>query len=633
MKQKLAITLLAALMIVPPACIASEQSASKKLLKAIKLLGDGEYSESIKILDSDDKGLSYIKDYVLYYRASALVKGGEHEKAAETIRRLLKKYPGSPIRQKARLLEIETFQSLEQDKAYALMEGYIREFPDDHETKLLYARRLEEMDKTEDAQKIYLDIYISADQASEKAYELLFIKEFDVSEKLMRAANLVSLHKYADAEPLLEELAIAPSGVDEKRVTRLLARSLFRQKKYKKAIPYLKKLGNRYDTARAYIRSGDRESFHRTVLTMVAHKDKKASKLLIALAEEASRDGEIGMALEYLDDAMEIFPSAKENALWSKGWLYLRTGRTEKAGNIFKRLYRKYRSDRYAYWTARAREMTGEDPVPYYKKVKGNGYYALLAALRNGGLTRKKGLNNHTGKRRNRKLRRADILLDAGLLEDAALELKAASRKSRRSRDLQDIGMRLVMAGDYLAAIRLMDRVPGSKRPEEVMYPLAYWPEVSKEADRSRLDPLLLLSLMREESRFDYEAFSPAGAVGLMQLMPSTAERTARAAGIVLEDSEELFSAETNIVIGAQYFRSLVNEFGSVTPSLAAYNAGEIAVRKWLLRGDYSSYDEFVEDIPYKETREYVKRIMRSYFHYISNNGTDLAQPEELKIL
>jgi soluble lytic murein transglycosylase len=193
--------------------------------------------------------------------------------------------------------------------------------------------------------------------------------------------------------------------------------------------------------------------------------------------------------------------------------------------------------------------------------------------------------------------------------------------------------MRLVMAGDYLAAIRLMDRVPGSKRPEEVMYPLAYWPEVSKEADRSRLDPLLLLSLMREESRFDYEAFSPAGAVGLMQLMPSTAERTARAAGIVLEDSEELFSAETNIVIGAQYFRSLVNEFGSVTPSLAAYNAGEIAVRKWLLRGDYSSYDEFVEDIPYKETREYVKRIMRSYFHYISNNGTDLAQPEELKIL
>jgi tetratricopeptide (TPR) repeat protein len=140
---------------------------------------------------------------------------------------------------------------------------------------------------------------------------------------------------------------------------------------------------------------------------MVAHKDKKASKLLIALAEEASRDGEIGMALEYLDDAMEIFPSAKEDALWSKGWLYLRTGRTEKAGNIFKRLYRKYRSDRYAYWTARAREMTGEDPVPYYKKVKGNGYYALLAALRNGGLTRKKGLNNHTGKRRNRKLRRA----------------------------------------------------------------------------------------------------------------------------------------------------------------------------------------------------------------------------------
>ncbi|HEB02805.1 MAG TPA: tetratricopeptide repeat protein [Nitrospirae bacterium] len=606
---------------------------AETLGKAVEMRLQGKYSSSLRLLRKAERSLPYVKDYILYHRALVHFERGKPGDARKSIRKFLKKYPGSPARQKVRRLELDIALAGDWDKAFPVVETYIREYRDDHETRFLYAGHLEKRGRHEDAQMVYRELYVSAGDFADPSWELVDIKKLSTREKLSRAKNLYSRHYYAQAEPLLEELLVDEQCSCQEKVLRMYAQSLFRQKKYPDAVIYLQGLGDLYDAARAYIRAGDRESFHRTVLTMVAENDKDAPRLLVALAEEARRKGEYDTALEYLDNSLKLFPNEKENALWAKGWLFYRTGRLDKASEAFNLLYRKYKLDKYAYWAARSKERLGLDPSSYYRKVSENGYYSLLAMLRTGKAPKESYSTTRARIKRYRRLRRADILLSEGLLEDAAIELKAVARKTRRYKELLEIGRRLIKAGEYDVAQRLMNRVPGKKRPDDILYPIAHWEEVSQAALKHSIDPFLMLSLMREESLFDTEAFSPAGAMGLMQLMPSTASRTARAAGVVLEDKGELFLADTNIRIGTHYFSGLVRGFGAVTPGIAAYNAGASNVKKWLKEGAYGSYDEFVEDIPYRETREYVKRIMRSYYRYHYNQGLPGSLPKDPGIL
>ena len=622
------------LLMLPQPALAADRSGTGIFGTAVDLIEQGDHKEALRLLGKAERSLPYVRDYIMYHKARAQFAKGSRRDAEKTILELLRRYPGSPVRQRARRLGLDIHVAGDWDKAFIVIESYISEYPKDYETRFFYAERLGMRGREADAQKHYRKIYISAGKLSDSAFLMLEDISLSHDEKLKRAINLSDRHLYPQAEPLLFELILADKEASREKVRRMYAKALFRQKKYSMAIPYLIEQGNRYDTALAYIRSGDRESFHRTVLTMVADKDKDAPRLLVALAEESRRSGEPAKALEYLDNAIKLFPKESEDALWSKGWLFYRSGLTGEAEGLFFSLYREYKEDKYAYWAARAKEQAGGDPGYYFRKISGDGYYSLLAMLRAGDSPSSGGGKGSTHRsKRNRKLRRADILLSEGLYEDAAIELRTVARKTRRYRELLDIGLRMVKAGDYDIAQRLMNRVPGSKRPDEILFPLAYWPTVSEVADSYSMDPYLMLSLMREESLFDTEAFSPAGAIGLMQLMPSTARRAARGAGIELADDGELFLADTNIRIGTHYFSGLVNGFGSVTPGIAAYNAGERVVRQWLDKGGYSSYDEFVEDIPYKETREYVKRIMRSYYRYHSKKDNPATLPEYPGIL
>jgi soluble lytic murein transglycosylase len=588
---------------------------------AVRMIEEGRHGESLKLLKKTERSIPYVRDYILYHTARAELAQGNQRAARKTISNILRKYPGTPMRQQVKRLELDLYLSGDWDKAFPVIESYTSEYGDDNETLLLYSELLERRGQREHSQQILKDIYISTDDFSERAFELLEDRELTELESLKRAKNFYKKHWYSKAEPLLYELLLSDSCPDENIVHRMYAKSLFRQKKYALAAHHLVLLNDLYDAARAYIRSGDRESFHRTVLTMVANNDKNAPRLLVALAEEARRKGESEKAFEYLDNSIKLFPNEKEKALWSKGWLFYRLGQMEESKRIFRSLYRKYKDDKYAYWTARAMERSGEKSSSYLRKVNNNGYYALLVSVKTGKPLKKR--DKFSRKRIYRKLRRADILLSEGLYTEASIELKAVSRKTRNYKELLEIARKMIIAGDFDSAQRLMNRVPERKRPDDILFPLAYWPSVKEAANKHSIDPYLMLSLMREESLFDKEAFSPAGAMGLMQLMPSTAKRMSRPAGVVLKDSKELFSPETNITIGTFYFSKLINDFGSVTPSIAAYNAGENTVRKWLDKGGYSSYDEFVEDIPYRETRNYVKRIMRSYYRYHFNRGFD----------
>jgi soluble lytic murein transglycosylase len=133
----------------------------------------------------------------------------------------------------------------------------------------------------------------------------------------------------------------------------------------------------------------------------------------------------------------------------------------------------------------------------------------------------------------------------------------------------------------------------------------------------------LIAAIIREESQYDWKAVSRVGAIGLMQVMPDTANAVAQRNGFPSITRDDLFDQETNIRIGVYYVQRLLEQFSdNVVQTIAAYNAGPSAVENWMTLHGRRSQDEFVELIPYQETRQYVKRVLRSYREYLRLNAS-----------
>jgi soluble lytic murein transglycosylase len=158
--------------------------------------------------------------------------------------------------------------------------------------------------------------------------------------------------------------------------------------------------------------------------------------------------------------------------------------------------------------------------------------------------------------------------------------------------------------------------LPESEVPEEywqLLFPRPYWNDLVQRANQNGLDPFLVASLIRQESEFNAGAVSPANAYGLMQLIPSTGKQMAKRQGIKHFKTNELLNPEINLQLGTANLREVIDRFGGrVEYALAAYNAGDGPIRQWLASGDYKDVVEFVESIPYTETREYVQAILRN---------------------
>jgi soluble lytic murein transglycosylase len=165
-----------------------------------------------------------------------------------------------------------------------------------------------------------------------------------------------------------------------------------------------------------------------------------------------------------------------------------------------------------------------------------------------------------------------------------------------------------------------------------IAYPAAFRAEVLRWSKAAGVPPDLLQALMREESALDPSVISQAGAVGLTQLMPTTAAAVARRLGMGAMSSQTLTDPGTNIRIGAAYLGELLARYGKQPAlALAAYNAGGGAVGRWLEARGGLELDEFVEEIPIDETRGYVKRVLRSFAAYrLLSSETD---PEPLDLL
>ena len=157
--------------------------------------------------------------------------------------------------------------------------------------------------------------------------------------------------------------------------------------------------------------------------------------------------------------------------------------------------------------------------------------------------------------------------------------------------------------------------------PTTLLYPRVHWPMVTEIAAEAGIDPYLILAVAKQESTFRARIQSTAGAVGVMQLMPSTARWMAEITKeITKEEAGDLNSARNSIRIGVYYLRRLLDNTTDVNlvETLAAYNGGPGNVSKWRKRFPNREADEFIEAIPFEETRNYVKRVLGNYAAYHS---------------
>lgn len=197
-----------------------------------------------------------------------------------------------------------------------------------------------------------------------------------------------------------------------------------------------------------------------------------------------------------------------------------------------------------------------------------------------------------------------------GLLPDNSGPEFKASLLARSKKPMQAIN----------TANRELNGAPKLSQRWEMAYPLEYADLISSDAKNDGVDPLLVHALIREESRYNADALSRAKALGLMQLMPGTAYGVAKRLAVPLSGTSDILKPEINIKLGTNYLAYTLKRFdNNALLAVASYNGGPNAVQSWFqqhrLAGN-ADFDWFVENIPFRETRDYVRKVFGSYWTY-----------------
>jgi soluble lytic murein transglycosylase len=607
----------------------AEDIDGKALLKKGKEELDGKkYEDAIKSLSEAEKEFPLLGDYALLWLSEAYHETGSHAESLKTIRTLLKKYPDTPLRKKVRIKEIEEAGKISEENLQQIFESFIKDYPKDAEIKYAYAQWLKKHN-IDIAKSIFKEICIDAGPFSDLACNEICPSDIQVTDLIEKASNLMKLMDFKGAESTLWSALEKDEGSLRNEILESLARSLFKQKKYLEAAGIYESINEKFWRVYSLYRAGGKESFNSALEELLKTGDKRAGTILVAVASDKRGDGETEEALKIYQNVVEQYPSEREDALWGIGWTYFLTGDYEKAADIFTKLYEEYRDTKYLYWKARSLEASGKDAQELYHTLQKNDrdFYSILSYIKTeGGLEKlndceiPKSLKDAISVRgplsTAPKIDRVEVLFELGLSKEALLELIHISKTINSIDDLLYIGSKFQDLGEYKYIVNLTERLPYMDRLYYLCYPRAYWDTVKVTAQKHGVDPLFILSVMREESMFDPEARSTAGAIGLMQLMPQTAFRLDSNLQLRINNISQISDIKNNIQLGTYYLSTLIKEFGSYIYALAAYNAGEEKVKKWVQKGTYKSVDEFIEDIPYSETKNYVKRVMVAFFEY-----------------
>jgi len=383
-------------------------------------------------------------------------------------------------------------------------------------------------------------------------------------------------------------------------------------------------------------------------------------------------------AIGYFRELQQRFPNGAHasSAHWKAAWLSFRQGRTAEARQEFENQIALYPDSgeipAALYWRARIAEEDGNPGMAraFYQKLSDrfrNYYYAELGRQRLLGLQEtgdsspqqdlpKQDLPREAAVRytlldrvpplssagkitateppeNNLRVERARLLSNGGMADAAVRELQAAASQEGGTWAPPEMARVYQDGGRYDRGIEIMKRttpnyfavdIPDLPRPYwEALFPKAYWTDLRKYSVLNGLDPYLVASLIRQESEFNAAAISRANAVGLMQLLPKTGKSVAKQVKLKGYSAPQLYTPAVNLELGTRYFKDMVDKYnGQFEYALAAYNAGSDRVGDWLGQGHYRDPQEFVESIPFTETREYVQAILRNASVYRQLYGT-----------
>ncbi len=357
-------------------------------------------------------------------------------------------------------------------------------------------------------------------------------------------------------------------------------------------------------------------------------------------------------AAEYYRRTLDLFPDGKNSqaAAWRVAWTaYLK--RKPEAADMLEAYVRRFPTSSYVqdalYWLGRAYERSGNTALArsFYRAGATRfplTYFGAKAAARL--LPEPEGIGDAplnpaeflsvippapplpqmdqplTAKAQEREIR-ARALSDIAFDASAELEYRAAYAATRAPRLLVDAAGAAIAAGHYAVGITAMrqafPQLEARRVPEipneawRTAFPLPYESSLRSAAAGNHVDPMFMAGLVRQESAFESNAVSHQGAMGLMQVMPSTASKLARQLKIRYARAS-LTDPGYNLKLGARYLADLIQVFGTPEAALAAYNAGEDRVVQWTAGQNYLETAEFVESIPFTETREYVQIVIRN---------------------
>ena len=467
-----------------------------------------------------------------------------------------------------------------------------------------------------------------------------------------RAERLFTSRRYAQARSALEPLQAVADGDNEELVALRLAECDFYLKRFaatREALEPWTRRGSRRAEAQFFYLTAMRElgqhaEFVRLSRELVAAwpQESWAEETLNNLATHYILVSDTDSADGVFREVLDRFPASRhaQRAGWKVGWTAYRQGRFDEAIRLFEALAGQFpRSDyrpSWIYWAARAHDQLGNADTA-------NARYAIVVADYQ---------NSYYGRLASRVLaeRRvtparvnataiaptdeaastalpptADViraLIAHELYDDALNELQYAQRAWGDSPVIEaTMGLIYSRTGDLRRGINAMKRAypqyiasGGEDLPVEmlkVLFPVAYWDQIKRHSKVRGLDPYMMAALMAQESTFDPAIKSHANAVGLMQILPSTGARYARRIGVRRFRAAMLTQPDMNIRLGTAIFSDMVARFdGGAHLALASYNAGEGAVARWVSERPGIARDEFIDDIPYPETQNYVKKIV-----------------------
>jgi len=630
-------------------------------------------------------GIEAIDDYILFFQARALHKSGRFVEAADTYDFIISSYQSSALREKASFRKaLALADAGDPGAATKALRRFISSWPKSPlipEANFTLAKSLIAQGLEEEALAPLKEVSTGypltsfARETDSLLSKLDFGAEnsgaFTPVERFRRSENYFVSASYEKAIALYSTLL--KEGAFRDRALFRTAIANIRLKRYKegeKALrEYLslkdpsKKAEALYWLAFASMRQGRDEGVYEAekALSMGFRGSDERAKVLMLIARLKAGGDPEGAAGAYRG-VLEEFggsPVAVE-AFWKMGWEAYASGKYDDAYANFS-MYLESRSGgaqsgQFLYWKARAAERLGrlDEAAALFGAVcpsAPQSFYCLMAQVRGAagrdaggpGDAGPLGVNaaSATAQAQERiertggpesslkglpRYRAAQELMLLGLGELAATEIDLIARgRPEDKAALVELASLLYDASDFYRAFRIYRvHLSGADREEHLPlgYPMRLVESVREKAPPESADPFLVAAVMREESHFNPGAVSPVGALGLMQIMPSTGKQIAKELGEGFRKGS-LLDPSTSIRFGSWYLGQILKRFdGDPVLAIAGYNAGPNAAARWA-QSLPPETDEFVESIPYEETRGYVKRVLRSYAEFLKLGGEE----------